>query len=268
MEDNTFGSVKQEFCFMPLSQLRTRSGFVPDTEVLSDIMDGIKNYGILTPMIVAGPENDGLYEILEGEQRFHAINLLNQEEETAITEIPCFIVCDSKDAQAKNQLYIQLQLRVKDDSRTENRRFEVVKILIDLAERGEISEEEITPYLSRCFGVSQRYARMYKTVFMSGVPELVDAVKCTWKQSDQKEMVDKLKKEGSRKPIVKVHIPLTVASNIVGKERPKAEQRRLLYLIYSGRDAKEVLKNMGLMRELTLSDKTVKKSLKNAVEAK
>lgn len=266
MGNNILTSGEQGFCFIPPSQLRPRSGFVPDTEVLSDIMDGIKNYGILTPVIVAGPDDSGLYEIMKGEQRFHSINRLNQKEGTTITEIPCFIVCDGKDAQVKNQLYIQLQLHVKDDTRTENRRFEIVKILIDQAERGEIPEDEITSYISRCFGVSRRYARMYKTIVMSGVPELIDAVKCTQSQSGQAKIIDNLKKDGMRKPIVKVHIPLTIASNIIGKERPQAEQRKILYLIYSGCDAKTVLKDINLQQDLKLTDQTISKALKGAVE--
>ena len=78
---------------------------VVDDEKMMDMVESIKEYGVLVPIIVRPVEN-GNYEIVSGHRRHHAAVLAGQEEIPAIVremdeDAAVLVMVDSKFAEGK-----------------------------------------------------------------------------------------------------------------------------------------------------------------------
>lgn len=142
-----------------------------EAEDIDDLAGNIKACGLLTPLTVSGPDKDGKYEILAGERRFRAINQINKEGEQTITEIPCYVCGTSFDQLEKRLIIESSNLETREFDKNKHR-FEIIGILKDMAENGDIKYNKILEELGKYMHCSPRYQRMYLEVFNNNNPEL------------------------------------------------------------------------------------------------
>lgn len=201
-----------------------------DATDIEELAGNIRALGLLVPLSVAGPDEDGKYEILSGERRFRAISLLNEEgEEPFMEKVPCYVIGPSDMSETSKRLAIEIgNLEVRDDFNVDAHRFEVIRLYKQLADEGTVAEKHIVGEFRKTLKLSKRYSVMYMTVFRDGIPELMDSVQSDLKKPDR---------EGGP-----VHIPVSIASRIA--TLPEDDQKEALQRINSGEDAAGVVSSL------------------------
>lgn len=128
----------------------------------------IKAAGLLSPLTVIGPFEDGMYDIISGHRRYAGISKYAEESDYAGTfeEIPCNIVGSSDMNELSQRLRIQIaNLESRDDTDKDEHRFELIGIMKDMKEAGMVTEQAMLEDLEKYMQVSPRYMRMYMTIF-------------------------------------------------------------------------------------------------------
>lgn len=200
-----------------------------DVEDISDLVNSIKTCGLLTPLTVIGPNEDGRYEILSGERRYRSISQINKEIPGFMTEVPCYLIGASNMGDVRKKLAIELSnLEARDDYNRDTHRLQVIKLYKQLADDGEIEEKEIVRLVGESMKLSKRYSGMYLTIFRSGIPELQKAVESTEKA-----------KGTSEEP---VHIPVSVASRVAKLDGD--QQREVIGRVNQGENAVSALNDI------------------------
>ncbi len=132
----------------------------------------IRVAGLITPLTVIGPDEDGYYRILSGERRYHALLRIHSEDAGLYDRVNCF-VCGRGDMDMTAQKLIMeianVSVRKIDEI---PHRFAIVRLLKELTEKGLMNEWKIGKNLAEYLGVTPRYARCYKKVIFSGNPDL------------------------------------------------------------------------------------------------
>lgn len=100
-----------------------------------DLATSIRNVGLLTPLTVIGPYQDGHYEILAGVRRYNAIMVIQKDDPAFLPEIPCCVVGGSDMHEDYQRLIVDTANLERDLSKqftTSEYRF--IKILRSLAD--------------------------------------------------------------------------------------------------------------------------------------
>lgn len=145
---------------------------------IPELAGNIKSVGLLTPLSVIGPNENGKYEILSGNRRFTAININNEEvtDEDKMTEIPCYILGPiTMNATVQKLIIESSNLETRDENKDKHR-FNIIRLLKDLADSGDISKSKIVHEAGKYMKMSNRYRSMYLHIFNKGVDELKDLV--------------------------------------------------------------------------------------------
>ena len=193
-----------------------------EVDDINELAENIRYFGLLSPLSVAGPDENGKYEILAGERRYQSIRKLNEEMPGYMQDIPCYIVGESDMSPIRKQLVIEVSnLESRDDYNRDTHRFQVVKLYKQLADEGSIEEKDLVKKIGESLKMSKRYSGMYMTIFRSGIEEL-------------RESVESVKKEPDPSDDGPVHIPVSVASRIA-KLDPDL-QRKVIIRINNGED--------------------------------
>lgn len=204
-----------------------------EVEDLSDLVNSIRYYGVITPLTVVGPDGEGKYEILSGERRYRSVQMLNEETQGFLSEVPCYIIGQSSMSPVLKQLVIELSnLEARDEYNRDSHRFQVIKLYKQLADEGTIEEKDIVKQIGESLKLSKRYSGMYMTIFRDGIPELREAVESENKVAET--------------PDDKVHIPVSIASRIA-KLDPDL-QKKVIVRINNGEDPSEVLRDVKKIR--------------------
>lgn len=206
-----------------------------EVDDINDLAENIRYFGLLSPLSVAGPDENGKYEILAGERRYQSIRKLNEETPGYMEDIPCYIVGESDMSPIRKQLVIEVSnLESRDDYNRDTHRFQVVKLYKQLADEGSIEEKDLVKKIGESLKMSKRYSGMYVTIFRSGVDELRESVESEKKEPDPSD-------DGP------VHIPVSVASRIA-KLDPDL-QRKVIIRINNGEEPVEVLNQVKKKKE-------------------
>ncbi len=206
-----------------------------EVDDINELAENIRYFGLLSPLSVAGPDENGKYEILAGERRYQSIRKLNEEMPGYMQDIPCYIVGESDMSPIRKQLVIEVSnLESRDDYNRDTHRFQVVKLYKQLADEGSIEEKDLVKKIGESLKMSKRYSGMYMTIFRSGIEEL-------------RESVESVKKEPDPSDDGPVHIPVSVASRIA-KLDPDL-QRKVIIRINNGEDPVEVLNQVKKKKE-------------------
>lgn len=81
--------------YLPLKSLEPSVLNSYEVGDLEDLASSIRSCGILSPLTVVGPNEDGVYEILAGERRYRALSLIQEKDGIEYNQVPCHIVGDS-----------------------------------------------------------------------------------------------------------------------------------------------------------------------------
>lgn len=145
---------------------------------MKDLVDSISTIGLITPLSLIGPMENGLYRLISGERRYKSICECTKNTDENF-EIPCYIVGDSKMSQEMQSILIEaanLEVRETDIQTLNEHRSNVMEQLFALVEKGEITEREVASKAADIFKTSDTYARFWKRIFSSGIPSLKQMV--------------------------------------------------------------------------------------------
>lgn len=94
------------------------------TTDVEDLVESIRLNGLMQPLYVEGPHEDGCYEVLGGSRRLKAIQTINKdiEEDTQYTEVPCIVTPIVDDVSMKKIIIETLNLSAREMDTTERYR--------------------------------------------------------------------------------------------------------------------------------------------------
>ena len=171
---------KGELKNIPITNLQ-RSEF-NDFEIgdIEDLKSSILSMGLLTPLSVIGPNENGIYSILSGERRFTAIKAIHEENEELYTEIPCLILDGSDLPTTLQKLVIEVSNVETRDFNKNMHYFKIVQLLREIHAAEEvgnpISRLGLAKQMAERLKMSPRYCSLIIQVFDEGSPNLVQAV--------------------------------------------------------------------------------------------
>lgn len=221
---------KNEQIVIPLSKLRPSALNTFNADDYADLANSIRNCGLLTPLTVIGPDDNGYYEILSGERRYRAITSINSESPGFMEDVPCYAIGGPDMSETCRKLVIELSnLEVRDDFNRDAHRFHILELLRNLADEDAAQVQNAltsttvskATLLARAMKTSKRYGRMYASVFQHGSQALIDAVK-------------------SEDPAK--HVPISVASRIA--QIPKEQQDEIIARSNNGEKALSVFEEI------------------------
>ena len=146
-------------------------------------MDGmvasIRSFGILEPLTVMGPFEDGNYMLLAGERRLKSIWRIEQEDGVKIPT-PCYLKGDSGLSKELQKIYIDSanpESREPDIWTKNEHRESIMENLLIMQSNGEFTESKIATKASELFKCTPTYARFWKLVFQNGTESLKELLK-------------------------------------------------------------------------------------------
>ena len=143
-----------------------------------DLKGSILSCGLITPLTVIGPSDEGKYQIVSGERRYRALSDINKEKPGSFDTVPVYIIGDIHTDPLLQKLIIESSnLETRDYSQADinDHRMTVIQILEEMKESGEAKFDNITEELGKYLKASRRYCNMYLKIFHEGTPELQNA---------------------------------------------------------------------------------------------
>lgn len=186
-----------------------------DTSDIEDLAGNISYCGLITPLTVIGPNEEGKYIIMSGERRYKAITEIRKKEPERFNEIPCLICGSSNMSENEQRLLIESANTETRSVKVNERRFEIIKILFSMAEADIISQKDIVKEAEKYIQCSDRYRRMYLKIFKNQNKELQDLV-------------------------INNEVYVSDAAYISGLD--KEEQKEIIEQIKNGENAKDAIK--------------------------
>lgn len=171
--------MNNEIIFLSKEQIEVNPLNNWDNGNLKDLIDSIENIGLITPLSVIGPIENGLYRLISGERRYKSICQITENSKENF-QIPCYIVGESDMSKEMQCILIEtanLEVRETDIRTVNEHRANVMEQLLVLADNKEIKEHNIAAKAAEIFKVSDTYARFWQRIFRKGIPPLKEMVK-------------------------------------------------------------------------------------------
>lgn len=160
----------REFKMIKLNKITVPStlGIDSDTE-LDTMTEELLEHGLLSPISVVGPYEDGVYKVIEGARRIKSLNTFLRG-----NKIPCYIVAKAvSDKQMQLLALAANRVHRKDDT---SLNIKYAQIIFDECVEGTMEERHAASALAHVTGMSTRQARTYMVVTKKGSDGLKDAV--------------------------------------------------------------------------------------------
>ena len=168
---------ENELCYIEEAQIIPNPLNHFPVDGIEEMAGSLRSYGIVTPLTVIGPKEDGTYTLIAGERRLTAFRKLREEGETESGKLPCYVIGTKEMPETEQELLIEV---TKLDTREiENKQRHCMKIvrrikeLVDKEGLNKRKEMQLSRNYMRC---SDRYARYCNQVFENGNPELTELV--------------------------------------------------------------------------------------------
>lgn len=108
---------------------------IPGSSANDDLAASIRHVGLLTPLTVVGPQEDGSYEIISGTRRYRAILAIRKTDPDFLPRIPCYVVGDSTMPDDYKRLLVETaNLELENETLDVPHRFQLLKLLKCFAE--------------------------------------------------------------------------------------------------------------------------------------
>ena len=171
---------KGELKMIPINELKRCEFNDFELEDIDDLKNSILSMGLLTPLSVIGPNNDGIYTILSGERRYTAINQIRSNNSEIFEEIPCIILENDNLPEPVQKLIIEISNVETRNFNKSMHYFKIVQLLRECNDADKTSKP-LTKYglakkMAERLKKSDRYCRLIIQVFDEGSPKLVQAV--------------------------------------------------------------------------------------------
>lgn len=147
-------------------------------EDIAELKNSLMTYGLLEPLGVIGPLDDGTYMLLSGERRLNALNSLFEEQKIEPFQIPVFILGDKDMDEVQQKLIIKTSnLETRENMDRNRHKAEIMELLKKQVESDDITAKMAAEKAAAFFKTSDRYARYWRMVFFNGDEEIKDMVK-------------------------------------------------------------------------------------------
>lgn len=171
---------------------------------VDDLVNEIKFAGLITPLSVIGPYDDGTYRILSGERRFCALSVMHENDPEQYELVPCSVIGDKDMPLYTQKLIMEIANEGTRQFNSVEHRFNVIELLKEMVNDGALAERKVASKMAALIGVSNKYARYYRSVVFKGLPDLQDLVEkkvvdikeagfiSQMEKTVQKEIVDRI----------------------------------------------------------------------------
>ena len=144
---------------------------------LSDLKNTIEQFGILSPLSVIGPYDDGTYRIISGHRRYASWCELCKEGRVS-GPVPYYVVGDKEMTEREQYIRILISnIEAREENTSNVYKAELLEVLRQMAAEGEIREKAISRKMAEYMKTSTRYARYWTRVFGSENEELKELVR-------------------------------------------------------------------------------------------
>lgn len=145
---------------------------------MEDLKNSIVTNGLITPISVIGPNEDGDYVLIAGERRLNIYTELYNEGNEKYKEMPVYVVGTIDMGETEQKLLIEASNLDTRDGYDKNIHYlNVIKLLKQYKAENKLSRIEYVKMREQYLKISPRYARFYETIFNKGSEELIDMVK-------------------------------------------------------------------------------------------
>lgn len=171
--------MNNEIIFLTKEQIEVNPLNNWDNGNLRDLVDSIGTLGLVTPLSVIGPMENGLYRLISGERRYKSICEITSKTKEEF-QIPCYVVGASDMSKEMQCILIEtanLEVRETDIKTINEHRANVMEHLLILSDNAEIKEHNVASKAAEIFKTSDTYARFWQRIFRKGIPPLKEMVK-------------------------------------------------------------------------------------------
>ena len=147
-----------------ISQLMPSSLNTYDTSDIADLRGNIEACGLITPLTVIGPFDDGMYQIMSGERRFKALTQLIADGYEHFKIVPCYVCGASNMPDVERQLLIEaanLESREYTEEERNKHRIRVIRIIKAMAATNNEKHQWVLKKAEAYMSCSERYRKMY-----------------------------------------------------------------------------------------------------------
>lgn len=138
-----------------------------ETDDIEDLRGNIQSCGLITPLTVIGPTENGMYQILSGEKRFKALTQLVADGFDTFRTVPCYVCGNEEMHELEQKLIIEsanLEARDQNANEKDIHRLQVLRILKAMNELNDEKHSHIVEVAKNYMGCSKRYRNMYLRV--------------------------------------------------------------------------------------------------------
>lgn len=143
---------------------------------MPELVGSIKSCGLIEPLSIIGPDEDGYYEVLSGNRRLHALRGIN-EETGEYSFVPCHIVGTFDMTELEQKLVIETANVETRDFDKNAKIFAILDIIKEMQKDGCASSSFYVKELKKYIGSSDRYRRAIVALSNSGDDELINLAK-------------------------------------------------------------------------------------------
>lgn len=136
---------------------------------IADMANSIRSYGIVTPLTVIGPDDNGNYMLIAGERRLTAFREIRKQGFVKDGILPCYIIGTIDMSKTEQELLIEVSnIDSRDIANKQSHYMNVVRLIKKMVDEEGLSKREEVKLRKEYMRGSERYARFYAQVFNSG----------------------------------------------------------------------------------------------------
>ena len=251
--------MNNEIIFLTKEQIEVNPLNNWDNGNLRDLVDSIKTLGLVTPLSVIGPMENGVYRLISGERRYKSICEITEKTDEEF-QIPCYIVGASDMSKEMQCVLIEtanLEVRETDTKTINEHRANVMEQLLILSDNAEIKEHNVASKAAEIFKTSDTYARFWQRIFRKGIDPLKEMVKAGELGVKTANQIAKYTDKEQEKAVKEIeHYVLSkndvTISDIPDKTEPRTTIQDIIENISSEEDTLDKLKREAQEKEQPL----------------
>lgn len=148
-----------------------------EMQELDDLKSSIMTYGLITPISVIGPDEDGTYMLIAGERRLHTFEELYAAGDKKYKKMPVYVIGPIDMSETEQKLLIESSnLDTRDGFDKQVHYLNVIKLLKAYKEENNLNLSEYIKMREQYLKCSPRYARFYEAIFNKGTDDLISMV--------------------------------------------------------------------------------------------
>lgn len=142
---------------------------------VSEMKHNILLNGLITPLSVIGPMEDGKYLIVDGNRRYKALSVIIEKDATPNEPVPCYVLGGQELESKLRELALASNIVKRD--KDSNLVIEYCEILYSEYLEGDIDRKDIPKALAKLTGFSKRQARNYFHLVQDAGPAVREALR-------------------------------------------------------------------------------------------